>query len=59
MGPYRGSTCCSRSPDRGNHRSAFDFIDSTVVEAHVSVPSYIIENMIEGNSYNFLIDNRI
>jgi len=36
-----------------------EIIDSTVVEAHVSVPSYIIESLEEGNSYNFLIDNRI
>ena len=36
-----------------------EIIDSTFVEAHVSVPSYIIESLKEGNSYNFLIDNRI
>jgi len=36
-----------------------EIIDSTVVEAHVSVPSYIIESLVEGNSYNFFLDNRI
>jgi RND family efflux transporter MFP subunit len=36
-----------------------EIIDSTVVEAHVSVPGYIIENLVEGNSYNFLIDKKI
>ena len=36
-----------------------EIIDSTVVEAHVSVPSYIIESLEEGSSYNFSIGNKI
>ena len=36
-----------------------EIIDSTVAEAHVSVPSYIIESLVEGNSYNFLFDEKI
>ena len=36
-----------------------EIIDSTVVEAHVSVPSDIIKGLVEGESYNFLIDKKI
>jgi RND family efflux transporter MFP subunit len=36
-----------------------EIIDSTIVEAHVSVPSIIIEGLNEGESYNFLIDKEI
>ncbi|MDC1110896.1 efflux RND transporter periplasmic adaptor subunit [Gammaproteobacteria bacterium] len=36
-----------------------EIIDSTVVEAHVSVPSNVIEDLKEGEFYNFLIDEKI
>ena len=36
-----------------------EIIDSTVVEAHVSVPSNVIEDLKEGEFYNFLIDGKI
>ena len=36
-----------------------EIIDSTVVEAHVSVPSKVIEGLKEGEFYNFLIDGKI
>jgi len=36
-----------------------EIIDSTNVEAHVSVPSNVIEGLIVGEPYNFLIDNKI
>lgn len=36
-----------------------EIIDSTVVEAHVSVPSNVIEGLKEGELYNFLIDGKI
>ena len=36
-----------------------EIIDSTVVEAHVSVPSNVIEGLKEGEFYNFLIDGKI
>ena len=36
-----------------------EIIDSTIVEAHVSVPSTIIEGLVEGEPYNFLIDKEI
>ena len=36
-----------------------EIIDSTVVEAHVSVPSTVIEGLKEGEFYNFLIDGKI
>ena len=36
-----------------------EIIDSTNVEAHVSVPSNIIEGLVVGEPYNFLIDNKI
>jgi len=36
-----------------------EIIDSTNVEAHVSVPSNIIEGLVIGEPYNFLIDNKI
>ena len=36
-----------------------EIIDSTAAEAHVSVPSHIIESLVEGNSYNFLFDEKI
>ena len=36
-----------------------EIIDSTVVEAHVSVPSYVIDSLVEGNSYSFFIDKRL
>jgi RND family efflux transporter MFP subunit len=36
-----------------------EIIDSTVVEAHVSVPSNVIEGLKEGEFYNFLIDEKI
>ena len=36
-----------------------EIIDSTNVEAHVSVPSNIIEGLILGEKYNFLIGNKI
>ena len=36
-----------------------EIIDSTIVEAHVSVPSNIIEGLVVGEPYNFLIDNTI
>ena len=36
-----------------------EIIDSSVVEAHVSVPSTVIEGLKEGEFYNFLIDGKI
>ena len=36
-----------------------EIIDSTFVEAHVSVPSNVIEGLKEGEFYNFLIDGKI
>jgi RND family efflux transporter MFP subunit len=36
-----------------------EIIDSTVVEAHVSLPSNVIEGLKEGEFYNFLIDGKI
>ena len=39
--------------------SILEIIDSKSVEAHVSVPSYIIEGLIIGQPYDFSIDNKI
>tara|TARA_Y100001970_G_scaffold209263_1_gene255120 strand:+ start:3740 stop:4732 length:993 start_codon:yes stop_codon:yes gene_type:complete len=36
-----------------------EIIDSTNVEAHVSVPSNVIEGLVVGEPYDFLIDNKI
>jgi len=36
-----------------------EIIDSSFVEAHVSVPSNVIEGLKEGEFYNFLIDGKI
>ncbi len=36
-----------------------EVIDSTSVEAHVSVPSGVIDGLIIGQEYNFIINNKI
>ena len=38
--------------------SIFEFIDSSSVEAHISIPDKIIDNLIIGNKYKFTIKDK-